>query len=351
MKKNILFAVFFFLSLILLLNLSCNTTDPTDDLKPGRRDYTWTVDTLANIAQSNSYTELWGYDPQHVWIAGDSWDLDKNILEFDGTNWRAVPLPSQPPAPYPWALFGLDANNIWAAGYSFWKHNGTEFEYYNKYSINGYSKILTNDIYGIDLNHLYAVGNAEDDSTGHFNPFIMQFVSDQWAVKEITNMNGIFVNVKVSKADPNTLYLLLYDENDTGNHYYRIFKYANNAFIELHNTELNVNDIPWITTLNGEVAFGWDRKVYYLFNGQPKLFYDFSSTIKLYSAFWGRNTKDLFFEATGGVGHFNGEDIQVLYPINKKFYIMNCLFFNNEIFLLYYEFESFKFYVLRGKLK
>lgn len=64
--------VFFVCAGLLLLNY-CDSTEPVDELKPGRRDYFWTVDTLANIAPSNSYTELWGYDPQHVWIAGDSW--------------------------------------------------------------------------------------------------------------------------------------------------------------------------------------------------------------------------------------------------------------------------------------
>lgn len=341
--------VFFVCAGLLLLNY-CDSTEPVDDIKPGRRDYFWTVDTLANIAPSNSYTELWGYDPQHVWIAGDSWDLDKNILEFNGTSWRALPLPNQPPAPAPWALWGTDANNIWAADYSVWKHNGNEFQYYNKYSINGYSRILINDIYGTDLNHLYAVGNAEDDSTGHFNPFILQFNGNQWVLKQVTKMSGIFVQIRVSKSDPNILFLLFYNDNLSGNDYYRIFKYQNNNFTEFHNNELNIHDNPWLTTLDGEVAFGWDRKVYTLLNGTPKLFYDFSSTIKLYSAFWGRNSKDLFFEANGGVGHFNGEDIQILYPIDKKFYIMNCLFFEKEVFILYYEFGNFKFYVLRGKL-
>lgn len=335
---------------VTLIILSCDSTEPVDNLIPGRRDYIWTLDTLANIAQSNSYFELWGYDAQHVWVAGDSWDLDKNILQFDGSDWRALPLPNQPPAPYPWALFGLDANNIWAAGYYFWKYNGTEFQYYDKYSINGYSRILVNDIYGTDLNHLYAVGNAEDDSTGHFNPFILKFANNQWELKKIADLKGIFVQVRVSNTDPNTPFLLFYNDNVSGNDYYRILKYSNNSFIELHNTELNIHDIPWITTLNGEVAFGWDRKVYYLFNGQPKLFYDFSSTIKSYSAFWGRNIKDLFFEVNGGLGHYNGEDIKVLFPLDKKFYIINCLFFDKEIFILYYEFETFKFYVLRGKL-
>jgi hypothetical protein len=179
---------------------------------------------------------------------------------------------------------------------------------------------------------------------------LLQFNGNQWVLKQVTNMSGIFVQIRVSKSDPNILFLLFYNDNLSGNDYYRIFKYQNNNFTEFHNNELNIHDNPWLTTLDGEVAFGWDRKVYTLLNGTPKLFYDFSSTIKLYSAFWGRNSKDLFFEANGGVGHFNGEDIQILYPIDKKFYIMNCLFFEKEVFILYYEFGNFKFYVLRGKL-
>ena len=40
-SKNL--KVFLLLSLTFLMQLSCNTTEPTDDLKPGRRDYTWTI--------------------------------------------------------------------------------------------------------------------------------------------------------------------------------------------------------------------------------------------------------------------------------------------------------------------
>lgn len=350
LKKNYLFLSLFLIALF-VLTISCNTTEPTDELKPGRRDYTWTVDTLANIAPSNSYTELWGYDPQHVWVAGDSWDLDKDILFYNGTEWQSLPLPSEPPAPYPWALWGLDANNIWAAGYYFWKYDGAGFKYFKKYSVNGFTDLLTNDIYGVDINHLYAVGNAINDSSGKSSPFIMQYFNNQWDIKKITDLKGIFIIVRTSSSDPNTLFLLFYNNNLTRNNYYRILKYSNDSFTELHNNEANIHDVPWVTTLNVEVAFGWDRKVYTLMNGVPKLLYDFSSSIKSYSAFGGRNTKDLFFETTEGVGHYNGEDIRILYPLDKKFVIMKYLFFEKEVFMLYYDFESFKFYVLRGKLK
>lgn len=80
------------------------------------------------------------------------------------------------------------------------------------------------------------------------------------------------------------------------------------------------------------------------------MIFDFSTSNKATAGFWGRNIKDLFFESYGGLGHYNGDNIQILYPINKTFYIMNCILFEKEVFILYYEFENFKFYVLRGKL-
>ncbi len=345
-----------FYKILLLLTVeflfySCNTTEPTDELKPGRRDYTWKVDTLANIAPSNSYTELWGYDAQHIWVAGDSWDLDKNILEFDGTNWRALPLPTQPPAPAPWALWGTDANNIWAAGDKFFKYEGNNFKYFNKYSLVGFTNLTTLDMCGYTKDNLYAVGGAYEDTTGKYYGYIMKFDGSNWNVIEgPKTKRGTFLKVRVGQAHPNTLYMLYNQINTNGADNYVVLKYSNSQFTELYNNSANLSDIPIVTTLNGEVVFCWDKKVFQLSNGQPKLLYDFSSTSKSTSSLWGRNIKDLFFEVYGGLGHYDGNNIQILYPINKTFYIMNCLFFEKEVFILYYEFENFKFYVLRGKL-
>jgi len=84
MKKNILF--FLFLSaaggLNLLLNLSCNTTEPNDELNPGRRDYTWTVDTLAGL--NNPRYRMWGSSPTDIWATtGSNWNV--SISHFDGS--------------------------------------------------------------------------------------------------------------------------------------------------------------------------------------------------------------------------------------------------------------------------
>ncbi len=348
-SKNL--KVFLLLSLSFLAHLSCDTTEPTDDLKPGRRDYIWTVDTLSNVAPSNSYTELWGYDPQHVWLAGDSWDLDKNILEFNGIQWSALPLPSQPPAPAPWALWGTDANNIWAAGDKFFKYVGNNFKYFNKYSLVGFTNLTTLDIFGYTKDNLYAVGGAYEDTTGKYYGYIMKFDGSSWNVIEgPKTKRGTFLKVRIEQTHPNILYILYNQISTNGADYYVILKYSNGQYNEIYNNSANLADIPIVTTLNGEVVFCWDKKVFQLYNNQPKLLCDFSSTSKSTSSLWGRNIKDLFFEVYGGLGHYNGDNIQILYPINKTFYIINCIFFEKEVFILYYEFGNFKFYVLRGKL-
>ena len=60
---NKLFAFLTLLSLS-LPQQSCNTIDPTDDIKPGRRDYVWTVDTLVGL--NSPRFRMWGSSPSDV---------------------------------------------------------------------------------------------------------------------------------------------------------------------------------------------------------------------------------------------------------------------------------------------
>lgn len=254
-----LIAVFFASTALLLFN-NCDSTEPVDELNPGRRDYTWTVDTLANIAPSNSYTELWGYDPQHVWVAGDSWDIDKNILEFNGTNWSALSLPNQPPAPAPWALWGTDANNIWAAGYSIWKFDGTNFNYFDTCSFSGFRRPLINDIYGKTINNLYAVGNVESINDGMYYPFILKYDNNKWKNIVLASYPGVFLNARNISTQPDKLYLLHYSENLFGNDTIKVLLYTNSKFYEIYNNSLDFTDVPFINEINGQMLMGGEKK-------------------------------------------------------------------------------------------
>jgi hypothetical protein len=66
MKKEF---YFFVITIMLVLN-SCNDNPLIDDDKPGRRDYTWAVDTM-RVPEGRSYPSwMWGADANNVWAIG-----------------------------------------------------------------------------------------------------------------------------------------------------------------------------------------------------------------------------------------------------------------------------------------
>ena len=86
MRKLVNLLVFIFtFSFELFTSAGCSSATGPITSSPGRRDYTWTVDTL-NIP----YTMLgyiWGSSPTDVWAVGPGGDLDKTIYHFTGEKW------------------------------------------------------------------------------------------------------------------------------------------------------------------------------------------------------------------------------------------------------------------------
>ena len=72
MKKNIFFFYLISLLLAFISFNSCNTTEP-DELKPGRRDYTWIVDTLKPPEGRSLPSRMWGANANDVWAVGLSY--------------------------------------------------------------------------------------------------------------------------------------------------------------------------------------------------------------------------------------------------------------------------------------
>ena len=73
--------LFFFTAITITILQSCDSTEPIDDNKPGRRDYVWAVDTLNT--PDNTYSRMWGISPTNIWlISPGGWD--KSIAHFDG---------------------------------------------------------------------------------------------------------------------------------------------------------------------------------------------------------------------------------------------------------------------------
>lgn len=84
-SKN--FKLFLILTLPFLTQFSCNTTEPTDDIKPGRRDYVWSIDSISGPGVPYLQS-IWGSSPTDVWGAGFSEDVRNCLWHFDGVSWK-----------------------------------------------------------------------------------------------------------------------------------------------------------------------------------------------------------------------------------------------------------------------
>ncbi len=104
---------------ILLTFNSCkkNPITPPED-QPGRRDYTWTVDTVVspmNYPYKTLY-RLLGSSPTDVWAIAAGGDAAANIFHFDGTSWVSSADRYEgkyiiPRAPY--SIYGLGPNDVY----------------------------------------------------------------------------------------------------------------------------------------------------------------------------------------------------------------------------------------------
>ncbi len=103
--KEVLTGFLFFTSLF-IISISCDSTEPTDELKPGRRDYNWTVDTLDT--QMNRIQSIWGSNPYTMYgllVLVDYTCPNENLWHFDGNIWQLYSNYSLPIAPV--------TNSIW----------------------------------------------------------------------------------------------------------------------------------------------------------------------------------------------------------------------------------------------
>lgn len=140
--------------LILLPQQSCNTIEPTDDIKPGRRDYTWTIDTLDGL--NSPRFRMWGSSPSDVWSTTTSnWDV--SISHFNGSQWTSYGVPG---IIQPTAIYGFSGNNIFLGDENgkIWKYNGNNWTLFAELKKNGHSNTVFSNIWGENTNSLYATG-------------------------------------------------------------------------------------------------------------------------------------------------------------------------------------------------
>ncbi len=105
-----------------LIGLQCKKPTPPDvddTPKPGKRDYTWTIDTLAYPGSFQTLMrDIWASSPTNVYVVGHNDQGGQGTMfRYDGNKWRAVDLGSIIIGGISLsAVYGFGPNDIYAVG-------------------------------------------------------------------------------------------------------------------------------------------------------------------------------------------------------------------------------------------
>lgn len=190
LKTTILISIFIF------VGYSCDD-DPTEENQttPGRRDYTWTWDTLD--INYLFLTQIWGSSPNDVWAVGEN-DWGEGLWHYNGNKWSKYP---QPWGMIPSAIYGFASNDVWiaCAGPSFWHWNGTSWTKFSEHILPDYNVIRISDIWGDSPNNIYAVGYKYQEPNNY--SVLMHYDRTKWEYVNIQDENVSFYNLRKNNSD------------------------------------------------------------------------------------------------------------------------------------------------------
>ena len=336
--------IFLLLCLPILTQLSCNTTEPTDELKPGRRDYIWTVDTL--FLQFTPFTSITGTSPLDLWICSPG-DADKIFYHFDGESWK-TDLISRPVSPK--SISSISNNNVWSSGRAgmIWRYDGSLWSQNYQYNVNGNTDITFESILTLSTYKILTAGQYFENE--NYWGIILSYNGLIWSTLNLPKIRTAFVDIKLSNNDK--IYLWGVTNEQLGESRYQFYELSGNLIKEVYNGSQNSN-----AEYGSLLQLG--PKTYFII-GYDFFSYDGNDFIKLgrlttdpkfRNLGIGRNKKDIFLFMTDGIMHYNGEDAVYLYQTIDKSFVSKGILFEEEVYFLAYDVNKSLNLIIRGKLE
>ena len=329
--------------LFILQSCKSPTGPKQDNLQPGRRDYTWTVDTL-NIPYT-VLESIWGSSPTDVWAVGPGGDKDKTLYHFTGQQWINDGI-SRPLDPC--AVFGFSQNDVWfGASNTIWHYDGNSISDFQDYTISNCWIAGILHIWGVNPNNVYAAGFA-DSNTIHRGT-IQHFGGTRWQTEYLSKKNEEYVRI-FQDAINNNIYVLSFKNNENNNTDSTIiYQFDGKNVKEIYSSDFLAGHFSNLSVIASRVYFVLDNGVYLYNNGFTLQFnvgnQSFDRNIS------GRNREDIFLSMRDGIAHYNGTDVQYLYHFHKGIQMSGApAIFDKEVFFLAYDFVNNLNLIIRGKL-
>ncbi|MCL5028473.1 MAG: hypothetical protein M1480_05565 [Bacteroidetes bacterium] len=336
--KSLVNISFLTVTVILFLQFGCKSPTGPEDA-PGRRDYTWTRDTLrADEFGFEFLSGIWGANPNDVWVVGDAATYVNKVWHYDGYKWKNYLLDQ---FATPVRIYGISNSEIWMVTTisDIWRWDGTKWFKDTTIVPAGYQRILFEDIYGYE-NNIYAVGIAEK-ADGDYAGIIVHYDGNKWRILNTTQIKEYFLRIMFLEGGD----ILISGQNYfEPNNPCRLYKLSDSTFTLIKKSTLDI----YLGILNSKMYVDTQSKVYEYNNGILNETLDLTNT-DYAGSLWGRSIKD-FFSANYGwnLGHYNGTNMINIY--HTEGHILGGKIFENEVFFICSTLDNV-FYILHGKLK
>ncbi|MGE5354177.1 MAG: hypothetical protein ACM3P0_18970 [Acidobacteriota bacterium] len=343
---------------ISILNLSCKKDTITDpgNITPGRRDYTWTVDTLDMPV--NQIYSIWGSSPSDIWACGPAGDESKWFQHYDGSKWTPYNISFSGNT-----LFGFSRNDVWMGGDDgeIWHYDGTGWKRNYTYKAdNRNNLVIVQNIWGDRPDDVYACGVIFYKNSV-FEPqsnkgFILHYDGQKWTEVLKGEFDYQFISIRREQDD---VFVLAYYTSNTisSNDIIAFYKLNGNKLEKIYSGLHGVVNWGNFDLLGNNLYFWIGRDIYTYSEragfGKGEFLKIFSVTEPSFDYYvFGRSMKDLFISTIGGLAHYNGEDVQYIlhYPDTQRI-IAGVLFFEKEIVCAYVDYSTNTNMVVHGKLK
>lgn len=342
MKQKILFVL---TAIYFLTVISCK-----DDIfgpDSGRRDYTWTVDTL-NYPNA-TLLRLWGNSSSDLWATSPG-EAGKSISHYNGLSWSSYSVGGMNT---PHSIWGDSYNNVFIAalGGEVWKFDGSKWNKFASVTKDGHTDIAFNNIWGKSKNDFYVFGGYPDTIVGAYNSSVIaHYYNNKWEVLNTSSVFGLVAHLYENLIDGKIYFQALKIGGAIHPDSTIIYEYAEGKFCKLYSSVWAWGEQAFLSHINNEVYFILGNKIAKRANGEFQTFLKIDNP-NFYQLMWGRNNRDLFFYMTDGLVHYNGSNFEYLLHFDKpRTHIFGSALFEKEVFFLVYESATNLNLIYHGKI-
>jgi hypothetical protein len=343
------------ITLVLIMALSCN--DTVENLvnpqppQPGRRDYTWELDTLD--MPMNYLGAVWGAVPNDVWAVGAGGTFRDRLQHYDGKEWSAYNKEAILCTGN--TLYGFSEDNVWmgggdeaSTGAGIWHYDGNKWTRNYIYSVKGEYSTEVTDLWGLSPNNIFACGyigykgSTEDSLRG----FVLHYDGNSWTEVAKGDKDYQFLTIRSEHTFPSSFFdlgdksfILAYKLGNerSDSEIFAFYELDGNNLRRIYsNTRGNIHYAN-LSVINGTSFFLINQDVYtYKNNSFVKEFSVYNPNIVAIMS--GRNSKDIFFDMNDGIVNYNGSDFEYIYRFPVSMSILGQpLIFKNDVFFIIWD--------------